>query len=692
MPNTIAKDLETVRRRIRASLLPDKLSKTAAERATRHADSIRPDGGWQDIDYRNRTRSGWPVARHLRRLFDMAVAYRTQGQALSGEAALRKKTLAGIDYWLAKDFRNPNWWWNQIGVPMFLGRVLIVMEEDLSSEQLAAGIRIMKRSRVGMTGANLVWLASNQVRWGCLAQDAGAVRSALRAIAREIRVADGGAEGIKPDRSFWQHGRCLYSGGYGMAFAADASRFAAVARGTAFEFPAKKVGILASYVLDGQQWMVRGRRFDYGVIGRQISRPHGNGAAGLGRVCRRMREVAEDRAEEFDAFARRLEARPGDPEHALRGNRHFWNSDFMAHHRPEYYTSARMVSSRIANTDMPCNGEGLLSHHIADGANFLMRTGEEYDAIFPVWDWQKVPGITVEYTGGRPHGSVRSKGGGSFVGGVSDGTYGAAGMELTRGTLRARKAWFFFDRQYVCLGTGIVCTSDRPVLTSVNQCLLDGEVRIGGEPVERAHHERTGPATVHHDRVGYVFPEQGARLVVRNVGQTGSWRRISRVRPADKITRQVFSLWLDHGRKPDGAGYAYLVVPGVSATGLRKHAAAPALDILSNTAELQAVRHKTLNLVQAVFHKPGPVALSRTTTLSVDRPCLVLARRVHRELRLAVARPDKGGELTVTVNLPLDGDGCTWSKKDGVSRIPFNLPAGNQLGRSILRTLTVPKD
>ncbi|MFO7900820.1 MAG: polysaccharide lyase 8 family protein [Planctomycetota bacterium] len=685
--------MERIKQRIRAALAPDRLSKRHVEQVARHAERLQPDGSWPDIDYRDRTRSGWPVARHLRRLHRMARAFHAEGRGLPDRAELKKKILAGIDHWLEQDYRNPNWWWNRIGVPMRLGRVLILMEEELSEEQLAAGIKIVKRSRVGMTGANLVWLATNQVRWGCLAGNAAAVESALGAIQREIRVSGGGGEGIKPDRSFWQHGRCLYSGGYGAAFSADCSWFARMAAGTPFAFPEKKLDILASYVLDGQQWMVRGRRYDWGVIGRQISRPHGNGAGGLARVCRHMMAAGAPRRDEFEAFLKRLEGKPGDTKHALSGNRHFWNSDLMAHHRPGYYTSARMVSKRIVNTDNPANQEGLLSHHLADGANFLMRTGEEYTGIFPVWDWQRVPGVTVEYTGGRPRGSVRYAGEKSFVGGVSDGEYGGAAMDFARGALTARKAWFFFDDEYVCLGAGISCKSGNPVLTSVNQCLLAGAVRVDGQAVEKGERELAGPTWVHHGAVGYVFPEQGARVLVRNAEQTGSWYRLRRASSRTKVTKDVFSVWLGHGPKPTGdrSRYAYFVVPGASPRQMGRFAAEPAARVPRNTAGVQAVWHRTLRLGGTVFYKPESVELHPGLTVQPDRPCLVLVREKADELRLAVAEPSgRHRTLTVRISRRLTGEGCNPVEDEpDATAVSVDLPGGDQLGRSVVRTLTV---
>lgn len=63
--------------------------------------------------------------------------------------------------------------------------------------------------------------------------------------------------------------------------------------------------------------------------------------------------------------------------------------------RPHYFASVRMYSTRNHSVEVPYNEEGLRNHFLADGSNFLTRTGNEYNEIMPVYDWRKIPGTTV---------------------------------------------------------------------------------------------------------------------------------------------------------------------------------------------------------------------------------------------------------------------------------------------------------
>ncbi len=103
------------------------------------------------------------------------------------------------------------------------------------------------------------------------------------------------------------------------------------------------------------------------------------------------------------------------------------------------------------------NSEGRKSVHLSDGANYLYLSGDEYRNIFPVWDWTKVPGTTAIQgtleTGEKD--PIRAHGMTTFDGGVSDGTYGMAAMDLARGKLVGEEGVVLFRLEYVALGAGI---------------------------------------------------------------------------------------------------------------------------------------------------------------------------------------------------------------------------------------------
>jgi chondroitin AC lyase len=681
-------DMQVIKERLVRDLLRN-VGEDQSRQAKQWADSLQADGTWPDVDYADQGSATWRTFQHLQRLATMARAFRGGTPEVRGDGKLKSAILAALDLWEERDFRSPNWWWNEIGVPETLGDALLLLEQDLDRPRLEKGVNILSRAVLGKTGQNLVWLAQINIVRGSLLGDADTVGQAFGLIAQEIQVTAG--EGIQADMSFHQHGAQLYSGGYGLGFSGDCARLGALARGTAFAFPVRKVELLSGYILDGQQWTVRGSAFDYGAMGREITRKR-KSARPLLPACRYMSELDTPRRAEFEAFARRLEGGQQAVCSGPIGNRYFWRSDFMAHRREGYYTSVKMASVRTEATEA-INGEGLRSYHIGDGMTLILRRGDEYEGIFPIWDWRRLPGITCEQSDEPLPDPTGVSGQTSFVGGVSDGTYGVAAYDFAKDGLSARKAWFYFDHEFVALGTGIACAGDNPVLTSLNQCFLKGDVVVfdgrTAATAARGQSVLAAPCWVHHDGVGYVLPVSVQRQVVLKAdAQTGSWWDINRQYGQEQLSADVFSLWIDHGPKPQAAGYEYVVVPGVSAAELDAYAKDLPVRVPDNRPALQAVCHRQAGVTGAAFYEAGSLRLDDGMTVSVDRPCLLLLACKDGDLQVAVANPENQPlAVQVDINRRLAGKGCAWLADSSVSRISFSLPDGQYAGQSVVRRL-----
>lgn len=97
---------------------------------------------------------------------------------------------------------------------------------------------------------------------------------------------------------------------------------------------------------------------------------------------------------------------------------------FAVFSRPSYRASIRMIGARVAGGEC-INGEGTKSLHMADGATYLYKTGLEYLDIGATWDWQRLPGTTVQVNGTVLNCSTSdSTGVLPNVGGVTDGLIG----------------------------------------------------------------------------------------------------------------------------------------------------------------------------------------------------------------------------------------------------------------------------
>lgn len=660
--------------------------------SARYAAALQPDGEWPDIQYQNSDRADWRAAEHLQRTLVMAKSSRVLHKEGKPDSVLDEKVIRALRAWTNQDYRNPNWWWNQIGVPQLTGEIATLMQPELSKAEIAKVAEIMTRSewlKGRWTGANLIWGVENEIVRGCLEGDPGVVKEGYDRMYEEIKVVSPREEGIQQDDSFHQHGAQLYSGGYGLAYADDVGRFIAFSWGTHFQIPPDRMAIFSAYILDGVQWMVRGDVIDYSVMGREITRagktvaprdwtvgplsPAGP-AYSLEHVIDLLAAEPTPRQREFQRFAAWLHGRMGAP--GLTGNKQFWCSDFMAHRRNGYYTSVKMLSTRIQNAELT-NGEGRKSEHLSDGTNLLYLTGDEYKDIFPVWDWTKVPGTTAIQgtldTGEKS--PIGTSGGSPFAGGVSDGMYGMAAMDLQRGHLKAEKAWFFFDDEYVCLGAGITLTgSDNAVATDVNQTLLNGpafsNLSAGVVPTGLHTYNLRASGWFYHNHVGYIF-SPGAHVLLSVGAQTGRWSDIGSG-SSELVTRNVFDLWIDHGVSPRDGTYQYVVLPVASPEETARRARNPDIRILANNANLQAVWNKHLKVGMFAFRQPGSLA-TPAGIITVDHTCLVMLRRISHHWQISASNPEN--------------DALMLHVKVANRKITMPLPGGNFAGTSVTMPL-----
>ncbi|MBI5835237.1 MAG: hypothetical protein HZB16_23265 [Armatimonadetes bacterium] len=644
LPTVAAEDFAPLLARYRATL-----GGAPASAADRIA-SQRPDGSWADVDYASGDRSNWGASKHVGHLRAIAAV---NPPTVAATQALNR----GLDYWRQHDFTCPNWWYNEIGVPMTMADIGVLAYERISPENLRylTGT-VLPRAKIGMTGQNRAWVAGITFIRGLLVGDSELASRAMGVVMEELVVS--GAEGLQPDWSFHQHGPQQQFGNYGLAFAGDMSRWADLLRGSTLAVAPEKISLLRNYVLNGENWVCWRGYMDLSSCDRQITpgamRGKGRSVAGINT---RMVGVDPEQAAAYRAGAQRNQ--PG-AVNDLVGTRYFWRSDYLIHRRPEFMASLKMASRRVIGAEL-VNSENVSGYYLADGALFCYRAGDELEDVAPVWDWRRVPGVTCPQgtRSLRPPGNHRLPS--DYVGAACDGQNGVVMLDLARDGLSVRKLFCFAGDQVVCLGAGLSYPGAEPVTTSLWQQRLRGPVKLsaGGAARELA----TGQETIadaqwlEHDGMRLTLLEP-ARLVVQTGPKTGHWRNVFTTSgtPRDDVTLPLCSAWLDHGTNPSGT-FAYSL--GTPTAGPAK--------IISNTALVQAVRMPG-GLVGATFWAAGRLDLGDGHSLATDLPCAVLFDPATGTA--TVAEPtQKFRTLTLTV--------------DGVARA-VTLPVGLEAGASVV--------
>jgi chondroitin AC lyase len=105
------------------------------------------------------------------------------------------------------------------------------------------------------------------------------------------------------------------------------------------------------------------------------------------------------------------------------------------------------------------------------------------------------------------------------------------------------------------------------------------------------------------------------------------------------VTQDVFSLWIEHGARPDQGWYADRVVPGLAESEFATYPGRSPVTILANDPQLQAIATPQARLVQAAFCGPGRLVIDKERTLETDIPCLLMVQQSDGGLTLSASDP-----------------------------------------------------
>lgn len=546
---------------------------------------------WTDIDYTDQTRSVWDAANHYARILHILKAFGKR--RLLNDSEYAKKLTGALRFWLHHDFTNPNWWYNQIGMPQGIGNILLLMYPVLDADTLSQAINVMKKGSMSenpamtkKTGANLIWHATNTIRYALLTENPDLLLQATKRASEEITIES--SEGIQRDYSFFQHGPRLYAGGYGYNFANDLARIMFLVQGTKFQFPTEKIRIFNTYVLDGLQYMTHKGALDWACIGREISRADSIKTDRFQRTLELMIATQEmPRKQELQAFLNALggEAQPNK-------TKYFDIAAMVCHHFNGIYVGAKFSNPHTWGAEL-CNDEGALCYNMSYGTHTcIMKSGREYVNINPVWDYSRIPGTTARtetdeqllaHTDWHRYHLPNE-----CFGGAQKGNRAAIYELAEHDGIQALVCNFAFEDGFVCLGANVQDQKGRneQLITTVDQCFLSGDVNVEG-------------TCISHNGIRYSALDY-TNIHIAKERKTGSWRRNSAALSDELVSADILTLTIAHpiGEK---SKYAYMI----SASDKD----APQITVLQNDSKAQAIKLPNGDIM-AVFY--------RDTTITAD--------------------------------------------------------------------------
>lgn len=599
------------------------------------------DGSWSGLSYGRLTSANASTTSdsHVLRLWNIAAAVSRVGYARYGNDNYKLAVKRGLQYWYSSNTVDPNWWFNRIYFPQQLGETLLFMRVFDGYIPRTSAVEISEAKVLELfyplavnditlhsTGANAVDIALHYVYRALLTENGQLLIDTKNKIQSII-----GAN-IMPDNVYHDHGPQVHIASYGWVFANGLLQLASYLSGSpaAFETSNEGFGAFVRFVRDIQINSIRGSSWDFSVMGRAISRNNGLNA-GLNYLNRMASYIDPGNAELYTVALDRINGNKPANFQVKEFNQHYWSSDYSQHSRSNYLFAVRNVSKRTVEAEVG-NGENLKANYFSYGATFISVNGNEYKNVMPLWDWSMIPGTTTNNTTSFPSRTNWGFNFGKtdFVGGLSNGNYGVSALDQNHANTVAKKSWFFFDNEVVCLGAGISNSTGLNVRTTLNQAKMETPAYIveAGQSPETTYsisslvRSNTNLNYLRQGNLAYFFPQQGnVKFSLRT--HTGRWSDINTSGSTTLESGYMFSLWFDHGANPQDASYSYIVVPGVDSEQKAQSYAVSNIEIARNTKSVQAVYHKLLNIYQVVFYEPASVGFDKFS-IAASQACIVM--------------------------------------------------------------------
>ncbi|CAA7266471.1 unnamed protein product [Cyclocybe aegerita] len=610
-------------------------------------------------------RANWPAQEHWQRILRMAGAWHggvLGGDQFVKDPNLRAAISRAMDYWFGRDFANnpscldsggttacpcdnpdnslwnTNWYSNVsilylaaqaksstpeqiILIPSLLGQACLLLNETLAQGQLSNCTRMTLRSYGAfdrfvnglgtLTGANTLDVARIGIDQALLSYNVSLLTDAYRRVHLEVQIKNGiKVDGVRADGSFGQHAGILYNGNYGKDYTNEVLDLEGEAGGTRFAARAESRNALAT-LFDGHRWMIYHNiltgllHWDFSALGRFISFPvidaqaSGSIKINLTQVLVLGEQWSSGTLIDFanDLSIDTTSANAGQ----LEGNRMFYTNDYMVHRGRNYVSTLKMYSTRTQSTEC-VNSQNPKGFHLSDGVLHTYLRGNEYEDIAAAWDWNLIPGITVDYNS-TPLvcATTQQTGLESFVGGVSDGEIGIGAMRYTTPltkTLHWQKAWFFLedDVQHVMV-SALASTTNASVFSVLDQRRYAGSLIVNGVAKHDPTMRKASIQTLWHGDVGYLF-DQSLSISFEVGEKTGAWSAIG-TSTQPPATVDLFAAWIEH----DSAlsPIAYTVFPGATHSAFVQKASRPSIQNIRNDTNVSAIYDQVHRTIMVVF-------------------------------------------------------------------------------------------
>lgn len=626
----------------------------------------------------------------------LTIAYATEGSEFYKSSGLLSTIKSSLD-WLYSNYYNENiyyiydnWWDFNIQIPQNICDMLILLYSDLEEDFLNKFLRAVDHFNADpfnsvtifnqhyrMQVANLLDRLIVKALTGIIANSSEHMEIARDGLSDVLPYVKKG-NGFYIDGSYIDHGAVPYTGNYGLVVLQKTAGLLFLLQNSNWPVTDVNLANVFSWITDSYMPFYYSGGIMDAVAGRMLwakgTGMFARGAGGLFGIMELGMLAPENLRSEILAFTKYQFLQHPYLEQFINNldfgkklmlenflldssvanykvkplHKTYNSMDRVVHHRSNWSASLAMFSSRISAFSTG-NDENLTGWNTGSGALYLYNKDRTHYAE-QYWlsvDPHRLAGITSDFTRREIVQWKSYLSEKDWAGGVSlKNAYGSAGMDFsnkgaTNSNLRAKKSWFFFDNEIVCLGSNISKTQNKNKVVTIAENrkvnnLEKTEIYIDGQKQENKFFKKSSHANsvfleTQEDSIAYFFPKK-ANLTISLSSRKNDIRLLSPKNPKEYSVRNYFGIDIEHGVYPQEESYSYIMAPGMRQENVATYSNNLPIEILQKDNIAHAIKHKELGITAISFWKAG-----KAGDITSSNSAAFIMQETKNEVQIAIS-------------------------------------------------------
>ena len=565
-----------------------------------------------------------------------------------------------------------NWWQWEIGIPMNMIPALVIIEDKLTSEQIEKYLYVFDHyvPYPSAKGGNKIWLSRLSILSAALRKNALDLCVNVEYMNDLFDYIDNYVEdegGFFEDGSFVQHTYYAYTSGYGGNYMGDLPQLMYYLSGSRFFPQQENVKNHYDWVIDAFRPIIYESCIMAAMAGRNVGRHQGEGSKGTVASMVLIHYYAPDDIKakleptiayfmkyfntDFSdkvvfpmiAYAKELAAKLENTQtEQYEITKVFGMMARVVHQGPQYGACLSLSNTDIGKYEA-INNENRVGWYHGDGMLQIYTDGYSFNGDFYSFaNPYLMPGTTANSAerGANTYSNILFNAS-PYAGGAARDKYGAVGYILDyncgkhitfmnveeSASIYAKKSYFFFDNEIVCVGSDISDKSGTDVKTVIENRYW----RPAGETITLIKSDTVTPITapetvettleeraLHFTNMGgyVILKDYGASLIYKKASNSynGTTGYTDEELPNNlKTNREFFELYISHGvgdknGSPQSTRYYYAYLPEATVEQTQEYSNNPDVELL-NINKAHAVLEKKLGIVAANFFENTTVSV-----------------------------------------------------------------------------------